>query len=261
MKLTLENIIKSILNEEVTSDKVLDSIRNKYYVRIKYDDGQDGIGAGNPRGSRVIQPMAIGTTKSGRPVVRAFQVSGNSRRGAPKWKFFRLDRITSWNPMPNKHFNTPPNDAYGEYNKVGDKTMGEFFDNAKFDDFSSPLDREKEKRNAPKISTKNVQGPVAADKQWKKNVYTSQPKSQKYAQYAKNIEDTSNEIDRFNDDVWAAAERERNLQNNNNNSQTRVNQNQQGPISQNGYDNNKNDYDVEDVDFNENEFFNNRRNR
>ena len=120
--------------------------------------------------------------------------------------------------------------------------MGAFYDNAKFDDFISPLDRERSRMSMPKISAKNVKGPISADKQWKKNVYTSQPNSSKYAQYARNIDDTSGEIDRFNDDVWSAAEKERDLQN------------QQGPIINNNNYNNENDYDIEDVDFDENEF-------
>lgn len=246
MKLTLENIIKSILNESITSDKVLDSIRNRYFVRIRYDDGKEGKGMGDPKGSRIIQPMAIGTTKKGHPVLRAFQFDGNSRKGAPNWKFFRLDRITSWRPMPNKHFSQPPDPSYGEYNYFGDRSMGTFTDNAKFDEFNSPLSMLRAKREMPKISVKNSKGPIQADKQWKKNVYTSQPNSSKYAQYAKNIDDTSNEVDRFNDDIWAAAERERDSQN------------QTGPIrQQKDYD----EYDIDDTYFNEDDFIDNNNRR
>ena len=92
ISLKLCDIVKKLLKEGLSSDEVLDAIRNKYYVRISYDDDMPSNG-GNPKGSRVIQPMAIGTTKKGYPVIRAFQVSGNSRRGAPKWKFFRLNRV------------------------------------------------------------------------------------------------------------------------------------------------------------------------
>ena len=248
MKLTLEDIIKNIIKEDVENNAVLDAIHNKYFVRIRYDDGQPSGGVGNPKGSRVIQPMAIGTTKSGNRVVRAFQIDGNSRRGSPNWKFFRLDRIISWKPMPNKHFNAPPNEMYGKYNTVGDKTMGQFFDNAKFADFVSPLNRERNKDNTPKISTKNVHGPISADKQWKKNVYTSQPNSSKYAEYARNIDSTSDEINRFDDNLWSAAERERDAQN------------KKGPIG-NTQSYNNDEYDVDDVDFNENEFYDKKGNR
>ena len=110
MGLTLYDIIKHIINESVSGEEVLDAIHNKKYVRIKYDDGKPamkGVDKGNPKGSRVILPMAYGTTKAGNPVVRAFQWNGNSRRGAPKWKFFRLDRITSWKPF-RKQYSAPP---------------------------------------------------------------------------------------------------------------------------------------------------------
>ena len=140
MKITLRDRIKPFLNEEIDSDSVLRSIRNKNKVRIKYDDQMEDNG-GNSKGTRVIMPMAIGTTKKGYPVVRAWQEGGGSRRGVPKWKFFRLDRITSWQPLKNKKFFQAPNG----YNPNGDKTMGTFIDNAKFNDFISPLERERMK--------------------------------------------------------------------------------------------------------------------
>lgn len=247
MGLTLYDIVKPLLSEGVSDDAVIDAIHNKYHVKIKYDDGGDDSG-NNPKGSRVIQPMAIGRTKKGFPVVRAFQVNGNSRRGAPRWKFFRLDRIKSWLPMRKKKFFNLPDESFGKYNFNGDKTMGTFIDNAKFDDMSDTLSRERAKtqtiKNAPKISTKNVQGPIDANQQWKKNVFTSQPNSERYKQYAKNIKDTEDDINRFDDDIWAAAERERDAQNE---------PNRTGPIN-NSYED---EYDINDVDFNENDFIKN----
>lgn len=254
--LKLCDIIRGILKEDVSSDEVLDAIRGKYHVRIKYDDGMPS-NDGNPKGSRVIQPMALGTTKKGYPVVRAFQVSGNSRRGAPKWKFFRLDRVTSWKPMPNKKFFTTPDDSYGEYNRVGDRTMGTFIDNAKFGDMSDPLERARAERqqiaNAPKVSTKNAQGSISANQQWKKNVFTSQPNSKKYAQYAKNVDKTGEKSDNY----WADYERamqQADMQN----QAPKPQQSNSGPIN-NGYD--ENFYDVNDVDFNENNFIKNKNRR
>jgi hypothetical protein len=72
-----------------------------------------------------------------------------------------------------------------------------------------------------------------ASQQRKKNVFTSQPNSKKYAQYAKNITDTENEINRFDDDIWAKAEAEKEQQNNImlQNSVKQPQQAQQGPIS------------------------------
>lgn len=246
--LTLQEIIRGIINENASSDEVLDAINNKYHVRINYDDGMEDNG-GNSKGTRVIQPVALGTTKKGHPVVRAFQVNGNSRRGAPKWKFFRLDRIVSWRPMRNKKFFSPPNSSFGEYNRFGDKTMGTFIDNAKFGDMDDPLERARAERqnvaNAPKVSVKNAQGPIMANQQWKRNVFTSQPNSKKYSSIAKNIDREGEK----NDDYWADYEK----------AMQQANQQQQGPIANdnNSYD----EYDVNDVDFNENDFIKNNNKR
>ena len=238
-KITLQERIKPFLNEAIDSDSVLQSIRNKYKVRIKYDDGMEDNG-GNSKGSRVIMPMAIGTTKKGYPVVRAYQEGGGSRRGVPKWKFFRLDRITSWIPMRNKKFAEAPE----LYNYYGDKTMGTFYDNAKFDEFLSPLEKQRLmfKNDVKMGRQKNPKGPVTQPRvtqQWKRNVYTSQPNSKKYDMIRRNIDNT----EKKDEDFWKLfdlndAEREM------------TQQTQQGPI------NNKS-YDTDDVDFDENDYFNN----
>lgn len=238
----LHKILNKFLNEEISSNEVLDAIHNQYQVRIKYDDG--GVnGAGNPKGSRVIKPFAIGTTKKGYPVLRAFQEGGGSRRGAPKWKFFRLDRITSWKPMRNKRFFDTPPSEYGEYNRTGDKTMGTFLDNVKFNNFISPLEKQRAQfGNDVKIGQQkqNQQGPIQPriTQQWKKNVYTSQPNSKKYADIRKNIENTPKK----DDDFWKLfdlndAEQE---------------MTKQGPIIDNSYD-------VDDINFNENDYINNNK--
>ena len=262
INLTLRDILKGILTEGVSDDEVLDSIQGKYYVRINYDDTLPSNG-GNPKGSRVIQPMALGRTKKGFPVVRAFQIGGGSRRGAPKWKFFRLDRITSWRPMKNKKFFAPPSDVYGEYNRFGDRSMGKFIDNAKFGDMYDPLERARAERQnaaqAPKVSTKNATGPIAASQQWKRNVYTSQPNSDKYAQYARNV-DMSGEK---GDDYWADYDRASQAADIENQSQ-RPNQQNSGPIlNRSSYDNYDDEdfYDVDDVDFDENNFIRNTNRR
>lgn len=234
-----------LLNEEVAFNAVLDAIQNKYQVRIKYDDGQ-GDGAGNPKGSRVIKPFAIGTTKKGYPVVRAFQEGGGSRRGVPKWKFFRLDRIVSWTPMKNKKFFEAPPSSFGEYNRTSDKTMGTFYDNAKLDDFISPLDRQKiQYQNDVKFGQQKntAKGPVEQPRvtqQWKKNVYTSQPNSRRYDMIRQNIENTPKK----GEDFWRLFDLD--------DAEKALTEPQKGPVMDNGYDS-------EEVDFDENDFLNNNR--
>ena len=242
MKITLRDRIKPFLNEAIDSDSVLNAIRTKSKVRIRYDDGQADTG-GNPKGSRVIQPMAIGTTKKGYPVVRAWQEGGGTRRGMPAWKFFRLDRITSWLPMKNKKFFQAPNG----YNPNGDKTMGTFVDNAKFDDFISPLERQRQQfKNDVKIGQQkqNQNGPIQRPRvtqQWKKNVYTSQPRSKKYADIRKNIEATPKK----DDDFWRLFDL--------NDAEREMTQNPKGPVV------NQDGYDSDEVDYDENEYLNNNR--
>lgn len=243
MKITLRDRIKPFLNEDIDSDSVLQAIRNKNKVRIRYDDGQEDS-AGNPKGSRVIQPMAIGTTKKGYPVVRAWQEGGGSRRGVPKWKFFRLDRVTSWKPLNNKKFFQAPNG----YNPNGDKTMGTFIDNAKFDDFISPLERQRQQfQNDVKMGQQKQQtqqGPIQQPRvtqQWKKNVYTSQPNSKKYADIRKNIEATPKK----DEDFWKLFDL--------NDAEREMTQNPKGPVT------NQNEFDSDDIDFDENDYINNNR--
>ena len=244
ISLTLNNIINGLLTEAVDLDSVLDGIHDKYHVNIKYDDGKEDNG-GNSKGNRIIQPFAVGTTKKGNPVLRAFQLNGNSRRGAPNWKFFRLDRVKSWRPMKNKKFNTTPPSSYGEYNRTGDKSMRDFYDNVKFDDFETPLERVRNVGGpAPKMSTKNVHGPVPvrADQQWKKNVFTSQPNSKKYQEFARNLEKDSEKEDNY----WDEYEKALNQLNND-----------ERQVTDNGYEDN--DFDINDVDFDENKFIRNKK--
>ena len=240
MKISLHDRIKGFLNEDISSDEVLDAIRNKYQVRIKYDDGMEDNG-GNPKGSRVIKPFAIGTTKKGYPVVRAFQEGGGTRRGAPKWKFFRLDRITSWIPLRNKKFF----DAPQGYNPNGDETMGTFIDNVKFNDFISPLEKQRMQfQNDVKVGQQqNAKGPVQQPRitqQWKKNVYTSQPNSKKYDTIRKNIENTPKK----DEDFWKLFDL--------NDAEKELAGPQAGPVNPNGYD-------TDDVDYDENDYINKNR--
>lgn len=235
MALNLCEILQKVLNESVGSNEVTDAIRNHNYVEITYVDEKS-----NAPGKRLIQPYAYGITCAGNEALRAFQVEGDSLRGKPAWKLFLLKRMTSWRPRKQTFNITPREQGYDsapEYNRNGDKTLCHVIYQATFDNLDDTLSFVKAQRefvqNAPKLSNKNSKGPVPfASQQRKKNVFTSQPNSRKYAQYAKNIEDTSNELDRFDNDVWAKAEAEKNQQNDImlQNSAQRPQQTQQGPI-------------------------------
>lgn len=87
---------KIILNEVSadTEQRIKNAINNVLRVRITYNDGKLPR---KGRNTRYILPVALGLTKSGKKAVRAFQTSGSTKRGVPKWKLFLLDRIVSWN--------------------------------------------------------------------------------------------------------------------------------------------------------------------
>lgn len=235
MALNLCEILHKVLNESVGSDDVANVIANHNYVDINYVDDK-----GRAIGRRLIQPYAYGLSMAGNEVLRAFQISGDSYRGKPKWKTFRLDRITSWIPRRQTFNVPPPMQGYNteDYNSTGDRSMSRVFVQAKFDDLDNTLSFVKAQRefvkNAPKIASKNTQGPIPfASQQRKKNVFTSQPNSNKYAQYAKNIKNTETEFDRFNNDVWTKAEAEKQQQDNIKMQKDvkKPKQSQQGPIN------------------------------
>ena len=239
MKDNLYEKLKGVLNENVAYGDVLRAIRNHKYVEMYYDDTKPGD-EGNPRGRRIIMPLAIGLTKAGHPVVRGYQVNGgNSRTGAPDYVFCRLDRVVSWREM-DKTFKAPPDDRFN-YN--GDATMGRFDDNAKFN-FNTQGDLElgrlQNTANGPKVSVKNAHGPVGAAQQWKRNVYTSQPNSKKYDMIRKNIEATPQK----NDDFWKLFDL-------NDAENVMTQQNPKGPVKDDDFD----EYD--DFDFDENDYINN----
>lgn len=114
---------------------------------------------GGAKDERLIVPLALGTTVAGNRAFRAYQFNRNSRRGAPEYKYFRLDRVTSWRPM-KKSLKQKPDDRY---NENGDDLMAPFEMNAPFEvDTSqmSPLEKmryqHQQTMNAPKVTTKNV---------------------------------------------------------------------------------------------------------
>lgn len=139
--LNLYDILREVLKEDVSPKEVSDAITNKQRILITYDDGVH-----NHKGQRIIEPYVYGKSKAGNDVLRAYQYTGDTVRGVPKWKMFRLDRITSWEPT-EQHFNVEPgrNGWNAEkYNENGDKSMSQIFLQVSFDEENgeySPEDR------------------------------------------------------------------------------------------------------------------------
>lgn len=107
MTLFEEIINENELLNEITSNRDNDikkAINNVLRVRISYDDKKkhpikhEGqiIPPNKGKKERFILPVAYGLTKNGKRAIRAYQTTGSSKRGTPKWKLFLLDNIYSW---------------------------------------------------------------------------------------------------------------------------------------------------------------------
>lgn len=105
----------------VSVDKINQAMDERRRIIITYHSkGED-----NNTGPRLIEIYAYGLTKAGNPVIRAFQPYGDTTSSIPSWKFFRLDRISSWKDT-GQVFNKPANEYYpgiGDFNPNGDDTM------------------------------------------------------------------------------------------------------------------------------------------
>lgn len=111
---------KILLNENVEVDNVVGAMDRHSKVIINYhSDGKN-----NNTGTRVIEPVAYGLTKSGNPVIRAFQPYGDTTTKTPGWKMFRLDRISYWEETKYKFYDVPNTDFNDqELNVDGDNSM------------------------------------------------------------------------------------------------------------------------------------------
>lgn len=111
----------SLCESVVSVDKINQAMDERRRIIITYHSkGED-----NNTGPRLIEIYAYGLTKAGNPVIRAFQPYGDTTSSIPSWKFFRLDRISSWKDT-GQTFNKPASDYYpgiGEFNPNGDDTM------------------------------------------------------------------------------------------------------------------------------------------
>ena len=126
MKLT--EVFKLLITEIASVDSVRKSIEDKQKIIMYYDGDEPG-----GRGLRLIEPVALGRSKRGNLVLRAWDEEGASHRGylgtrpMPGWRLFKLDKILSYKPS-GENFNTPrPN-----FNSTGDKDMTRIIIIAKF---------------------------------------------------------------------------------------------------------------------------------
>lgn len=127
MKLT--ESLKGLLLEIASLETVQDAIKRRQVCTINYDGDEPG-----GKGIREIEPVALGKSKAGNLVMRAWDSEGASHTGfkgeqpLPSWRLFRLDKILSMKPT-GEIYNTPR----PGYNFNGDKSMTSVIIIAKFD--------------------------------------------------------------------------------------------------------------------------------
>jgi len=115
----LNEALKGLICEIASIDSVVDAIKKRQVVIIYYDGDEPG-----GRGLRQIEPVALGTSKAGNKVLRAWDEEGASHTGykgeqpLPGWRLFRLDKILSIKPTGEIFVQTRPN-----FNPNGDKSM------------------------------------------------------------------------------------------------------------------------------------------
>lgn len=126
MKLT--DSLKQVIVEVASIESIVDCIKNKKVCIIYYDGDEPG-----GRGLREIEPVALGTSKAGNKVVRAWDREGASHRGylgtkpLPGWRLFRLDKILTLKPSSENFTEIRPN-----FNPNGDKSMNSIIIISKF---------------------------------------------------------------------------------------------------------------------------------
>lgn len=149
---------KTFLNEGIaTVSNVNDAIDNLKQVEIRYNSGGEPVATGR----RIIYPVAYGVTKSGNPVIRAFEPYGDTKTQTPAWKFFRLDRIKQWRPL-SKTFNGAKLEGF---NENGDETMSIVYNIAN-------ISGRPKKINFPKIGNEPITKSDVSPKEREKEIDT-----------------------------------------------------------------------------------------
>ena len=127
MKLT--GSLRGLLLEIASIETVQNAVNGRQVCIVYYDGDEPG-----GRGLREIEPVALGKSKAGNLVMRAWDREGASHTGykgeqpLPGWRLFRLDKVLSCKPSGEVYNEPRPN-----YNFNGDKSMTTIITIARFD--------------------------------------------------------------------------------------------------------------------------------
>jgi predicted DNA-binding transcriptional regulator YafY len=125
----LQESLKTLILEIASIDSVQRAINNRNVISINYAGDKPG-----GEGLREIEPVALGRSKQGNLIVRAWEREGASHTAykreqpLPGWRIFKLDKILMFKPTGEIY-----NQARPGYNFNGDKSMSSVITIAKFD--------------------------------------------------------------------------------------------------------------------------------
>lgn len=123
--------LKILITEAASIDDIKRSIDQKQVCSIYYDGDEPG-----GKGLREIEPVALGRSKAGNMVFRAWDDAGASHTAylndphspKPGWRLFRVDKTTMFKPLRKNFTKSRPG-----YNFSGDKDIVDIITIAKFD--------------------------------------------------------------------------------------------------------------------------------
>ena len=170
-------------------DQILYAIEKVRRINFRYDDKQGGGG----KNYRYILPVAIGKSKAGNIVFRAFQTAGSTKRGNKKWKLFRIDRIRDINDfdfnVSTRNFRSYKQelDRLGLHNP--DKGMIEIYGVSPLCGYS------------PDANIKDIDMPITSEPIMKNDVSTQQT-SKETPQQIKQPEKQTQQFDNFQDNTY-----------------------------------------------------------
>lgn len=165
--------LKEILLEAASKKDIYNAIDKKKQIYVNYVSPDNEVASGK----RIIEVYAFGISKAGNYVIRAFQPYGDTVRGVPNWKLFRVDGFKKWTPL-TRGFITPPEKRFSNiepYNPHGDKTMYAVYHQIQF-----PIDdNEKELYVKDTVNNTNINNKEDANNRSKEIYKTPYEKEEK----------------------------------------------------------------------------------
>jgi hypothetical protein len=122
--MTLYNLVKELIIETTANRNTIMNIMDKKRIAsCNYYDEKEPEASG----LRFIEIYGYGVSKAGNPVIRVYQLGGDTKTIQPGWKLFRVDRISDLK-MLGGTFNEPRK----LFNPNGDKEMTKIYNIVKF---------------------------------------------------------------------------------------------------------------------------------